>query len=86
MLRYRLRRKSDGLYSLGGYMLNCTTEGKTWNNIGAVRCSLKQAYKYGQYYQSMHLNPFKGTFEEFKAQFEIEVVEWVPVHTEYVPC
>lgn len=40
---YKIRRKSDGLFSLGGERFSKT--GKIWKNIGHVRNHLRQSYK-----------------------------------------
>jgi len=41
---YRIRRKSDGLYSTGGQYIYWTKKGKTWNSIGAVSSHIAGTY------------------------------------------
>lgn len=39
---YKIRRKSDGLFSTGGMCPRWEKSGKTWKKVGHVRCHLGQ--------------------------------------------
>lgn len=41
---YKIRRKSDGLYSTGGQYVYWTKKGKTWNSISALSSHLAGTY------------------------------------------
>jgi hypothetical protein len=47
-LAYKIRCKSDGLYSSGGQYPNFTTKGKLWNGIGNLKNHLRLVKK-GRY-------------------------------------
>lgn len=50
MTFYKLRHKETGLFSRGGTTPRFSKKGKTWNQIGHVRCHLAQfrgRYGYG---------------------------------------
>jgi hypothetical protein len=42
MFVYKIRRKSDGLFSTGGMSPNWSKTGKTWNAIGHLKNHLHQ--------------------------------------------
>lgn len=42
MIVYKIRRKSDGLFSTGGTTPRFTSKGKTWSGMGQIKNHLNQ--------------------------------------------
>jgi hypothetical protein len=78
---YKIRRKSDGLYSTGGHYPSFTVKGKVWNSKSALHNHLNfnpttTTYSYSQ-------NPFIGAqYEKHDAYAGCELVEIEVVQTE----
>lgn len=53
---YRIRRRSDGLYSTGGLYPRFDTKGKTWNNLSALSGHLTNTFGEGGYLNCLDKN------------------------------
>jgi hypothetical protein len=69
---YKIRQKSTGLYSTGGYWPKFTKNGKTWSGSGPLKNHLKLTQ---EPYSGSRKNPYTPV-EDF------EIVELVVVNTE----
>ncbi|MDE2095737.1 MAG: hypothetical protein KGL39_00640 [Patescibacteria group bacterium] len=73
---YKLRRKSDGLYSTGGTDPNFVAcKGKEWKNIGHLKNHLVM-FSSNRYYGGPHSNHKKTQFDN------LEIVEYEGIRTE----
>ena len=56
-LKFKIRDKSTGLYSSGGYRPGWSEGGKTWDRLAEVRAHLKMMERGSQYCMSMKVPP-----------------------------
>ena len=78
---YRIRRKSDGLFSAGGYSPRFTVKGKVWNSKNALHNHLHLEPK--SYATTYTPGPFGGyQYATHDAYADCEVVEYEISETE----
>jgi hypothetical protein len=70
---YKIRRKSDGLFSSGGTDPDFNRQGKTWSCIGHLKNHLKQFYSY--HWQT------KGGDWRLEMYKDCEIVEYEIIET-----
>jgi hypothetical protein len=61
---YKIRRKTDGLFSTGGSSPGFTTQGKTWGRKNHATCHISNIKSNMKYWKEMHPaatphNPYK---------------------------
>jgi hypothetical protein len=75
---YKLRRKSDGLYSTGGTSPGWSKKGKTWNTLAALSGHLAQHrgdyYAENRYYQAISYNYWGQS--QTKPELKISGIPW----------
>lgn len=87
---YKIRRVSDGLYSMGGIIPKFIKSGKVWNSIGSLKNHFKLIEEYNKIHARMYANSvnWEGMKNELPygykdkcevVQFEQSIVEVGPV-------
>jgi hypothetical protein len=72
---YKVRRKSDGLFSCGGQGEKFNMTGKTWNNIGHVKNYLWQIIPY--YFRYRENVPTEEKQQYITKLQDLEVLEFI---------
>ena len=76
---YKIRRRSDGLFSTGGGTPSFNTNGKTWNTRGAMSNHFACIKEYGRYRDGKWL--YRNPYEDC----EVVVIEVVPSEVNTIP-
>jgi hypothetical protein len=76
---YKIRRRSDGLFSTGGGSPSFNKNGKTWNTRGALSNHFAVIKEYGRYRDGkwQYRNPYEDC--------EVVVIEVVPSEMNTIP-
>ena len=70
---YMIRRKSDGLYSMGGTTVKFSKLGKVWSGIGPLRNHLRQAEQIGSNIADVYLGCEILAFKMVMTQTPVEI-------------
>lgn len=78
---YKIRRKSDGLFSLGGASPKWGKIGKTWTSKRALKLHLSMLANYYNYNQRKRITDMNRVCGHYK---ECEIVEFVEVENNVI--
>lgn len=84
---FRIRRKSDGLFSVGGQSPKFTKKGKIWQGLGPLKNHLNlllQDYMRNLRFKRDQKHPYYESYKNFDVVFiyqDCELVEYEPTET-----